>query len=51
MGYTPVCHVVSYVPDDPIHPKKSVADLSDTELASAGSATADQGFVFCLQPY
>jgi hypothetical protein len=49
-GYSPVCHVLSYVPDDALHPKKSVADLSATELASAGSATADLGFFFCLQP-
>jgi hypothetical protein len=50
-GYTPVCHVITYTPDDPLHPKKAVADLSATELASAGSAAADQGYVFCFQPY
>jgi len=49
-GYSPVCHVLTYVPDDPLNPKTSTADLSAAELASAGSATADQGFFFCLQP-
>jgi len=49
-GYSPVCHVITYTPDDPLNPKTSMADLSPTELASAASATADQGFFFCFQP-
>jgi hypothetical protein len=49
--YSPVCHVFSYVPDDPMSPKTSVADLSPTEVASTGAADADLGYVFCLQPF
>jgi hypothetical protein len=49
--YSPVCHVFTYVPDDPMSPKTSVADLSPTELASTGAADADLGYVFCLQPF
>jgi hypothetical protein len=49
-GYSPVCHALTYVPDDPLNPKTSIKDLSPTEMASAASATADQGYFFCLQP-
>lgn len=50
-GYSPVCHVLAYTPDDPLTPKTSVGELSQTELASAASADADLGYVFCLQPF
>lgn len=49
-GYSPVCHVILYTPDDPLHPKTSVADLSPAELITAGSASSDGGYIFCLQP-
>jgi len=49
--YSPVCHILTYTPDDPLNPKTSVADLSATELASAASADADGGYVFCFQPF
>jgi hypothetical protein len=49
-GYSPVCDVKTFVPDDPLNPKHSIADLSAAELASTNSADADQGFIFCFQP-
>ncbi len=50
-NYSPVCHVISYQPDDPLHPKTDAADLSDAELQSTGLADSDQGYIFCLQPF
>lgn len=48
-GYSPVCHVLSYTPDDPLHPETDSTKLSAAELQSAGTADADLGYVYCFQ--
>lgn len=42
-GYTPVCHVFSFVPADPVHPPTSASDIDGATLQDTGS------FIYCLQ--
>lgn len=42
-GYSPLCHVFSFVPADPLHPPTSAADIDATQLHDTGT------FVWCLQ--
>ena len=42
-GYSPVCHVFSFVPADPLNPPTSASDIDATQLHDTGS------FVYCLQ--
>jgi hypothetical protein len=44
-GYSPVCHVSLYTPDDGMNPKTDIAQLSTAEQASA----MDGGFTYCFQ--
>jgi hypothetical protein len=61
-AYSPVCHVFSFEPTDPMHlgdcsppltdPKacrRSVDRLDMAEIASLSRPEADNGFIFCLQ--
>ena len=42
-GYSPLCHVFSFVPADPLHPPSSAADVDASQLHDTGT------FVWCLQ--
>jgi hypothetical protein len=42
-GYSPLCHVFSFVPADPLHPPASAADIDASQLHDTGS------YVWCLQ--
>jgi hypothetical protein len=42
-GYSPVCHVFSFVPANPLHPPKSSADIDAATLQDTGS------FIYCIQ--
>ncbi len=42
-GYSPLCHVFSFVPADPLHPPTSASDIDAAQLHDTGT------FVWCLQ--
>ncbi len=42
-GYSPLCHVFSFAPADPLHPPTSAADIDASQLHDTGT------FVWCLQ--
>ena len=42
-GYSPLCHVFSFVPADPLHPPTRASEIDATQLHDTGS------FVWCLQ--
>src|SRR5438874_1727569 len=42
-GYSPLCHVFSFVPPDPLHPPTNAADIDAAQLHDTGT------FVWCLQ--
>jgi hypothetical protein len=42
-GYSPFCHVFSFVPADPLHPPTNAADIDASQLHDTGT------FVWCLQ--
>ncbi|MGZ3406688.1 MAG: hypothetical protein ACXVAN_09630 [Polyangia bacterium] len=42
-GYSPLCHVFSFVPPDPLRPPTNAADIDASQLHDTGT------FVWCLQ--
>jgi hypothetical protein len=48
-GYSPICHVFSYTPTDPMNPPQSIDAFDDAEAASAAAPDADHGYIYCLQ--
>jgi hypothetical protein len=42
-GYSPVCHVFSFVPADPLHPPRSASDIDASTLHDTRS------FIYCIQ--
>lgn len=42
-AYSPLCHVFSFAPADPLHPPTAAAEIDATQLHDTGS------FVWCLQ--